>query len=244
MVGGSHDPGQGALPEAKPFEQLGPLAHIEPGRLRLELDADPEDLRRLTELALDRLHQPLGVGDLIVAQVDDGEDGLVGEQEERPQGGPLVVAERRTVDGHTGVELTESRFEGGHLTHQRAIGPGRLAALVELGLDGGGVGEHQLQLEGVQIGERVGAPYDVGVLEGPQHHDHGAQALARRRSRHQGGDVDELDRGGDDLLGPAQLPQGGQPVVGDLGHAHIRLGRGERMGRHRRLGAGEGVEQG
>src|SRR5205823_13459594 len=72
-----------------------------------------------------------------------------------------------------------------------------------------------------------------------------AEAFPLRGATHQSGDVDELNDGGDFLLGPHQLEQPVQAGVGDIDDPDVRLDGAERIVLRRRgLRRGQGVEQG
>ena len=97
---------------------------------------------------------------------------------------------------------------------------------------------------------------DVAALEAAQHMDDGvdladvgeelvAQAFALGGAAHQPGDVDEADPGRDDLLRFGDGGNGGQARIGHRHLAGIRLdGAKGIVGRLRRRGAGQGVEEG
>ena len=137
-----------------------------------------------------------------------------------------------------------------------------LGALLEVGdplLQALQVGQHQLGLDGLQVGERIDLALDVGdvvVDEAAGDEGHGvavadvgqelvAQALALGRAAHQAGDVDEVDPRRDDLLGRDDR---GQHVQARLRHRHVAdvgLDGAERIvGGLGRGGLGQRVEQG
>ena len=211
--------GRAPSPRPRPSSSSARSAGSRRRRLGLQLHAHAEHLGRVAQLGGHRLGQRVGVGHLVLAQVDHGQHRLVGEQEGGAQVGPLLGGERRPVERRAPVQRPPApppwppprRLE-------RRVVPGHLPALGELRLDRVDVGQHQLELEGVQVVEGVGAAHHVVVLEGPQHQHDGvdladagqeavAQALARRRPGHQPGDVDELEGGRHDLLRLAHLGQ-------------------------------------
>ena len=129
---------------------------------------------------------------------------------------------------------------------------GRLASLVELGLDGLEVGVDQLELEDPQRLDRFGGTGDVAVGERPQHVDDGvdladpgqelvAEALTLGRALDQPADVHELDRSGHGASGGAHLAQLVEAVVRHLGHPDVGVGRGEGIGGRQRGAAGQRV---
>src|SRR5690606_5603760 len=99
------------------------------------------------------------------------------------------------------------------------------------------VGQGQLGVDGVDVGDRIdlaGDMDDVAVLEAAHHvgdridlADVGqelvAQALAAGRACDQAGDVHELHGGRHDLLRIDDLRQLVQPRVRHRNHAHVRL---------------------
>ena len=142
----------------------------------------------------------------------------------------------------------------------------RLRGLVALGLllearDGllhrGYVGQDQLGLDGLHVGERVhaaGHVHHVRVAEEAHHFADGvrladvrkelvAQTLALAGAGDQAGDVDELHRCRHDARRVVNGGQGVQPRVGHGDHAHVGLDGGERVvGREAAL-VREGREQ-
>ena len=85
VVGGAHHPGQRALAEPEALEHLGPLGVVELGRLGLELHAHAEHLGVPGELGGDGGLQLGDALELVLADVDDGQHRLVGEEELRAQ---------------------------------------------------------------------------------------------------------------------------------------------------------------
>jgi hypothetical protein len=105
------------------------------------------------------------------------------------------------------------------------------------------VGQHQLGLYHLRVGQRVDAVLDVGdvvVLEAAQHVGDGvhladvrqelvAEALALGGAAHEAGDIDERQARRDGL---PRLGNGGQLVEPLVGHAHladVRLDGAERI---------------
>jgi len=146
------------------------------------------------------------------------------------------------------------RLHGRDLPLEHRVVAGHLPALDDLGVHRVDVGQDQLQLQGVQVVEGVVATHHVVVGERPQHHHDGvdladagqepvAHALARRRPGHQPGDVDELQRGSDHLLGPGHLGQCPQAGIRYLSDPDVGLRGRERVGGDRDGRSGHGVEQ-
>ena len=142
---------------------------------------------------------------------------------------PGLGVERRAVDAACRPAARAwAALQGRHLAGEDLSA---LAALRRLSIwlsTVASVGEHQLQLEDAEVGERVGVAGHVVVLEGPQHQADGvgladagqeavAETLPGRRPGDQAGDVDELDGGVHDLAAGAHLGQGIEPVVGRPG---------------------------
>ena len=92
VVGGPDQRREGPLAEAQLLEHVGPLGLVELGRLRLELDARRHDLGVAASDSAQRLHAGpgLGLGQLVLAQVQHVEDRLVGEEERRRQAGAAL----------------------------------------------------------------------------------------------------------------------------------------------------------
>ena len=121
------------------------------------------------------------------------------------------------------------------------------------------VGQHQLGLDNLEIGQRIDAAGDVGdvvILEAAQDVGDGidfadggeelvAEAFALARPFHEASDIDEVHPRRDDLLRARDLRQ---HVEARLGHRHVAdvgLDGAERIVRRlRRRSAGQGVEQG
>ena len=138
------------------------------------------------------------------------------------------------------------------------LAAGALADLHDAALEAVEVGEHQLGLDRLGVGDRVDAALDMGdvvILEAAQHMDDGvdladvgeelvAQAFALRGAAHQAGDVDEGDAGRDDLL---RLGDRRDLLQARIGHRHlagVRFDGAERIvGGLRRRRPGQRVEK-
>ena len=117
---------------------------------------------------------------------------------------------------------------------------------------------HQLQVDDVDIPQRIRGPFHmghVGVLKAPHHMDDGiggadigqefvAQALALGGALHQTGDVHEFHHGGGGLLGLIEVGKPAQPLVRHADHAYIGVDGAEGVIVRRHAGVGDGVEQG
>ena len=123
----------------------------------------------------------------------------------------------------------------------------------------GEVGEDQLGIDDLDVAHGIdGAAdvMDVVVLEAAHDLHDGvhfadvaeelvAEPFARARAFHQARDVDELDRGGDELLRVRELRERREPRVGHGDDADVRIDGAKRVVRRLRLlRAGDGVEEG
>ena len=121
------------------------------------------------------------------------------------------------------------------------------------------VGEHELGLDRLGVGDRIDAAFDMGdvaALEAAQDVDDGvdladvgeelvAEALALRGAADEAGNVDELELGLDLAGRPGDLGDPVEPRIGHRDPPDIGLDRAERIiGRLRRRGLGQRVEQG
>ena len=120
------------------------------------------------------------------------------------------------------------------------------------------IGEHQLGLDGLDVGDRIDLAVDVGdvaVLEAAHHMrdrvdlaDIGeelvAEPLAFRGAAHEAGDIDEGEPRRNDLRRLGELRQLVEARIGHRDLADIRLDGAERIVRRlRRRGRGQRVEQ-
>ena len=151
------------------------------------------------------------------------------------------------------------------LFDDRALGLGRLRAGADFLLQAitpflqrSEIGQDQLGVDHFDVAHRIDRRadvMDVGVLEAADDlHDRVhladvaeelvAQAFARARAFHETGDVDELDRGRDDLLRTREFRQDFEPRIGHGDDAEVRIDRAERIVRRLRLArSGDGVEE-
>ena len=120
------------------------------------------------------------------------------------------------------------------------------------------IGEHQLGLDRLDVGDRVDAALhmgDVAVLEAAHHMGDGvdladvgeelvAEPLALRGAAHEAGDVDEGEPGRHDLHGLGELRQRVEARIGHRDLADIGLDGAEGIiGRLRRRRRGQRIEQ-
>ena len=105
-----------------------------------------------------------------------------------------------------------------------------------------------------EVLERIGRAGDVVVGEGPQDEDDGvgltdvaeelvAEPLALAGAGDQAADVDELHGGRHDVAALAHRGEGVEARIGHAGHADVRVGGGEGVGRGQRAAAGQRVVQ-
>ena len=132
-----------------------------------------------------------------------------------------------------------------------------LLALVDAALHHLDVGHDQLQVDDVDVTQRIGAALhmgDIAVLEAADHMDDGvggtdvgqelvAQTLALGSALDQACDVDELDDGRGGLLGGVEVGQPLQTLVGHGNHTHIGVDGAEGVVVGRNAGVGDGIEQ-
>ena len=119
----------------------------------------------------------------------------------------------------------------------------RLLGALQAALDGLEVGERQLGVDHLDVGQRVdlaGDVHDVVVDEAAHHLRDGvrladvreelvAEAFALRGAGHEARDVHELDRGRQHLLGLGDVGQRLQPQVRHRHHAHVGIDGAERI---------------
>ena len=186
------------------------------------------------------------------------EHRLGGHEAERPKGALLLGLTLEPAGRLAGAQQSERAID----QCQRLSGLGRLLVRalgfflqsVDAPLQAVEVGQHQLGLDGLDIGDRIDAVLhmgDVGVLEAAHHMHDGvdladmgeelvAQALALGGAAHQPGDVHEGEARGHDLR---RFGERGERVEAQVRHrhlAHIGLDGAERIVRSLR---GRGLDQ-
>jgi hypothetical protein len=210
------------------------------------------------ELA-DLLHQRPLADQVGLVHVGHVQDRLGRHQAEAGDGGRLGALQRQLAQGlilgEVGQALAD-RIDAELGLLVAALG--RALGLGERILQGLEVGQHQLDLDGLDVRDRVDRAGDVdhvGVLEAADDLEDRfdladvAEELVPEPfplagPLHDPRDVHEAQGGRDELLGDDVLADARQAVVGDADDPLVRLDGAERIVRAlRRLGAGEGVEQ-
>ena len=181
----------------------------------------------------------------MLVDVGDEHRRLGGDQAEGLQDGQFFLAEG---DRSTGPGLVERGLAlDEHVDQPRRFlvvaRLGRLQVALQALLDGRQVGQAELGLDDLDVGDRVDLAGDVDhvlVVEAAHHVDDRvgladvrqelvSEALALGRAGHQPGDVDELDHRRQHALGLDDRRQRGQPRVGQLDDADVRLDGAERV---------------
>jgi len=184
---------------------------------------------------------------------------LGGDQEQRLHDDLLVLREIQAAHRLGLVERGAAAFEdGAELDGLLVAGTAELVGAVDLLFHAGQVGQAQLGLDHLDVGDRVDLVVhvdDVVVVEAAHHVDDGvgladvrqelvAQAFALGRAGHQARDVHKFDDGRHDLLRRDDVRQHLQAGVGQLDDAHVGLDRAERVVLGSDAGLGEGIEEG
>ena len=176
---------------------------------------------RLRALGLGLIEHPrrqriaLGSGRLL--DVADVEHGLAGQQLRLVEPGDLLGIARPPQPRRLArAQQLEHGREHAELRLRLLVALLRLLAEIgDAALEALEVGEHQLGLDGLGVGDRIDLALDMGdvaILEAAQHMDDRvdfadvgeelvAEPFALRRAAHQAGDVDEAELSLDDLGG-------------------------------------------
>jgi hypothetical protein len=180
----------------------------------------------------------------VLAHVGHVHHRLEGQQEQVLHQCLLVGAESRHARGLAFVQERADFFEHGLPRGRRLVaGLGRALAPVERLVDRIEVGQRQLGIDGLDVGDRIDATrhvHDVAVLEAAHHvrdrvgladvrQELVAEPLALGRAGDQSRDVDELHRGRDDLQRFGDAGQRLEARVGHRHHAHVRVDGAERV---------------
>ncbi|MCY1234354.1 hypothetical protein D9M72_469350 [compost metagenome] len=204
----------------------------------------------------------VAVDRIAFGDVADVEHRMGGQEVEALQDAQLFGIERGKQRAYRLAVLQQLQrgFHDRQLRHGvLVLAAGALAGLLGAALEAVEVGEHQLGLDRLGIGDRVDAAFDVGdvvILEAAQHMHDGihfadigeelvAEAFALRCAAHQAGDVDERDARRDDFLRLGDVGQLAHARIGNRDFAGVRLDRAERIvGSLSRRRLGECVEEG
>ena len=191
--------------------------HLDPRRQRLD-----HHVRRAGSRRRSRSTSGRRLGQVLLADVEEHEDRLLGEEPEPADGLLLVGVETQVADRRAGLEtLVQTPDDdllslGGLALGRRAVTRARLEPL-EPSLGHGEIGEEELEVEPLEVARRVDGALRVRVgrvLERPDDVEQGVRiaepgevlggqllgadvALGRRRRRRQ---VHVRDVGLDDLL--------------------------------------------
>ncbi len=191
---------QARLFEAQGLEELGPLGRIEQRDLAFDLGGDDHRLGVVASGAFEDLGgEGVAGARRVLIDIADVQSRLGREQLEHAPGFLVVFGDLGRTRGTSGVELFEGQVRQPKRRYAfliAALGP--LLQVDDAFLEALQVGQHQLGLDDVEIGEWVDPAFDVGdvgVLEAAGDEGHGvtvadrgqelvAQALALGRAAH------------------------------------------------------------
>ena len=233
LVGAAHQARQAGLLKAHGLQVLLRLGGIELGQVGLDLCGDRHRLA-----AVD--FGQIGIKRVLV-HVGDVEDGLHGKQVQVIDGSLLVLVQVQRAGAVAFVQALEHLLCNLELLHARLIALRFLLKTRDGLVKRAHVGQDQLGLDGFNVRAGVHAAIDVhDVRVAEEAHDFTdgigfadvrkelvAQALALAGARHQTGDVDELDRCGNDLGRMVDFGQLLQTIVGNGDDADVGLDGGE-----------------
>ena len=234
---------------------------VQLGNVGLQLGADGQALGTLgvgQSLNGAEVAVVVGLVDLVLAEVGHI-DGLL-------QGQQIALGDDCELLGVVGVgagqlalvqvlqQAGQQSGLGGELLVAALHG---LLALVDAALHHLDVGHDQLQVDDVDVTQRIGAALhmgDIAVLEAADNMDDGvggadvgqelvAQTLALACALNKTCDVNELDDSGGGLLGGVEVAQPLQTLIGNGNHAHIGVDGAESGVVGGNTGVGDGVEQ-
>ena len=221
-----------------------PVLVVHVGELGLGLGADRHHRRALAFGVGAQAVEVRVVLEAVLVDVADEHRRLGGDQAQRLEHGVFFLAER---DAAHRPRLVQRRLALDEHVHEPlrllvVAGLGHLAVAREALLDRRQVGQAQLGLDDLDVGDRVDLAGDVDhvlVVEAAHHVDDRigladvgeelvAEAFALGRAGDQARDVDELDDRRQHALGLDDLGQLGQPRVGQLDDADVGLDGAER----------------
>ena len=241
---------QAAFLQAKLLEEHLGFFLVKLGQVGLDLGADGHG-RAAVDLGEVGVH-------LVFVDVGHVQDRFHGKQVQIVQGIQLVLRKAERANAMALVQAVVCLFSGLELCCGNLVATGVLLEAGQRLLNGAHVGKNQLGLDGLDVAGGVHATinmHDVGVVEvaddladGVGLADVGqklvAQAFTLRCTGNQAGNVDELDRGGHDLLRVIDLRKLVKTLVGNGNDAHIGLDGGERVVRGKGVVVRQRVEQG
>ncbi len=244
---------QPRLVDAHVGEKLTGFLFIHLDELRLEFRVKEDGLGGSDDVAHPLLE--LLIIELILRAVEDVDVGLCGEE--------MEIVDLVEIDAGVADALpTLQRILGCGVCLQLGahllLDPRFLLDTRQRLLDGLQIGEDQLGRDGVDIVGRVDLTVDVEDVIVLEHtsdladrisltnvgEEGVAHALTLGGALHDARDIDEADRGRENLLGTVDLSETREPLVGNADHAHVRLDRRERIIRSEHVVAGQCVEQG
>ena len=255
-------PVKAGLFNAELFEEHRALIRLELADLLLDLGADGQHLRALRRGQIAHLLVILTVlvpgGERVLVEVGSVNNRLDAQQVARLEQGAVLVAARIGAGALAVVEVLEQTAE-----HIRLVQAGLVAALAGLGrlvdaaLDHLDVRHNELEVDDLNVAQRVGRALDVHdvfvVKAAHDVHDRirgadvgqelVAEALALGRALDEAGDVDKLDHRGGLFLRLIHLSQIVQPRVRHGDHADVRVDGAKRVVGDFRARVRDGVEQ-
>lgn len=200
------------------------------------------------------------VDQLVLVDVEHVEERLDREEVQLVEELALLGAGRdaRREEGLAGLQDLLRVLDRGEHRDLLLLEAGLLRQARDGLLDGLEVGEDQLGVDrlDVVLGRDLAVDVDdVLVLEGADdladrvgladvREELVAQALTLRRAPDDAGDVDEVHRGRQELLGVEDLRELVEARVRDADHSDVGLDRGERVVGRQHVVLGQGVEQG
>ena len=256
------EPVEAGLFDAELLEEHGALVGLELADLLLDLRADGQHLRALRRSQIAHLLIVLAIfipgGECIFVEVGGVNDGLDAQQVARLEQGTILVAAVIGAGALAVVEMLEQAAE-----HIRLVQAGLVAALAGLGrlvdaaLDHLDVRHDELEVDDLNVAQRVGRTLDVHdvfiVKAAHDVHDRirgadvgqklVAETLALGRALDEAGDVDKLDHRGGLFLWLIHLSQIIQPRIRHGDHADVRVDGAERIVGDFRARVRNGVEQ-
>ena len=248
MVAGLHQLVKSRLLQAKILQEHGLLIVVQLGNLLLDLGADDEYLAAvLRSVFPDGLHARIGsavVGQVILSHIRRIDHRLRGQQ---IQGGEnrffILIRRLESRRQRAGLQKLLHALQKIRLLRQRLIHSGLLAYLGDPSFQNLNIGENQLQIDRLDIPERIDASvhmHHVGVFKAAHHMNDGvhltdvaqkliAESLSLGCALDQTGDIHELDHRGRHLFGVIHISEKLQPLVRNGHDSHIGIDGAERI---------------